>query len=60
MVGAQALERALDRRADPLRAAVESNRLAVLDLIAELGTDNHAVPHRLERLADQVLVGIGA
>src|ERR1700709_1177798 len=51
VVGAQALERTIDRRADTVRAAVESDRLAVFDLIAELRADQHAIPHGFERFA---------
>ena len=44
------------RRSDRLGAAVEPAALAARELEAELGRDHDPVAHRLERLADELLV----
>ena len=56
-IGAQALERALDRLADVLRPAVENLLLAVVAKgETELGRDDDLVAHGGQGLAEQVLV----
>ncbi len=58
-VGAQPAQRSLDGLADVFWAAVEAaERLAARGVHREpeLGGDDHLVPDRLERLADQLLV----
>lgn len=56
-VGGEARERRLDDAPDVLRTTVEAAELVVLgDVEAELGRDDHLVPHGRERLADDALV----
>ena len=57
-VGAQSLQRALDAAADRLGAAVERARSdRTLQVEPELRRDHDLVADRLERLADELLVG---
>jgi hypothetical protein len=58
-VGAEPLQRALDTALDRLRATVESAGHAALEVEAELRRDHDLVADRLERLADELLVGEG-
>lgn len=57
-VGPQTLERFLDDLPDALRPAVQAVR--AVDLQAEFGGDDDLVADRRERLADQLLVDVGA
>src|SRR5271166_1843956 len=61
MVGAQALERSVDDRADMVGPAIQPGHFALLaDGEAELRADKHLVADRLKRLAYQILVCKGA
>ena len=58
----QPLQRRVADLADVLGPAVEARLLLRLgiDIEAELGGDHHLVAHRLQRLADHLLIGEGA
>jgi hypothetical protein len=61
VVDAEALQRGLAGFADVLGVAADTEALAVRPAdVAELGGDDHLVPVRSQRLADQALVGEGA
>src|SRR5271166_5457195 len=61
MVGAQALERSVNDRADMVGPAIQPGHLALLaDGETELRADKHLVADRLKRLAYQILVCKGA
>ena len=55
-VGPEPLERSLDAALDRLGPAVEPAAVLAVEVEAELGGDHDLVAHRLERLADQLLV----
>jgi hypothetical protein len=55
-VGAQSAQRGIGDALDLLGAAVERDGAAVFDAPPELRGDDHLVPHRRERLADEFLV----
>ena len=57
---AQPLQRGVTRLADVLGTAVHAGRLPVHDVEAELGGDHHPVAERLEGIAHDLLVGVGA
>nr|BFE73389.1 hypothetical protein GCM10020092_066900 [Actinoplanes digitatis] len=59
-VGAQPPQRRVGDPADVLGTAVHAVRAAAADVEAELGGDDDPVAQRLEGLADQLLVDVGA
>jgi hypothetical protein len=56
-VDPQALERVLSDLADAFGAAVEATRSAGTEVVAELRGDDDVLPERLQRLANEFLVG---
>jgi hypothetical protein len=56
----QALERAVGDLANVLRATVEATRASRTEVVTELGGDGDLAPIRLQRLANELLVGEGA
>ena len=55
-IGLEPLQRRLRHLANVRRPAVQSSRLAVVELEAELGGDHNLIAHWTKRLADQFFV----